>query len=266
MKVDAKVGTVLTRRLSAALLICLAATGVRADGVLTFAAASTKDALNEIGERYGESSGRRVTFSFASSADLARQIEHGAPADLFLSADTAWMDYLSERRLLVADSRRDLLSNRLVLIAPEGSELAIEMGPGAPLAAALGDGWFVLADPDIVPAGRYARTALEKLGLWSGIESRLVGAKDVRAALALVERGEAAAGIVYATDAMTSERVRVVDNVPADSHPPILYPMAILSGHDDDDARAFAAYLAGPEAKAVFARFGFLVLPAGGAS
>jgi molybdate transport system substrate-binding protein len=217
--------------------------------------------MNELGARFRAASGVEVTLSFAGSGELAKQIENGAPASVFISADDKWMDYLADRRLIAADSRRDLLSNSLVLIAPKDSGLSIELRPGAPLKEALGDGKLAMADPDVVPGGRYGKAALESLGLWAEIEPILVRTKDPRAALALVERGEAAAGLVYATDAKVSDGARIVAEFAVDTHPPIVYPMAVVSEHDGDAARAFAAYLAGPEAKAIFERFGFIVLP-----
>ena len=171
------------------------------------------------------------------------------------------MDYLAEQNLIAAGTRRDLLSNSLVLIAPKDSTLSIELRPGAPLKAALGDGKLAMADPDVAPVGRYGKAALESLGQWAEIEPILVRTKDPRATLALVERGEAAAGLVYATDAKVSDGVRVVAGFAADARSPIAYPMAIVSEHDSAAARALAFYLAGPEAKATFERFGFIVLP-----
>ncbi len=198
--------------------------------------------------------------SFGSSGDLAKQIENGAPASLFISADTRWMDYLARKGLIEAGSRRDLLGNRLVLIAPAGSPLAIELKPGAPLAAALGDGRLAVCDPESVPAGRYAKAALVKLGIWDQVAPRIANAKDVRAALALVELGETPAGIVYGTDAAASRKVRVVAVFPEDSHPRIVYPVGLVAGHDTPEAKAFYDYLTGPEAAAVFQRYGFILL------
>jgi molybdate transport system substrate-binding protein len=228
----------------------------RAADVAMFAAASTTDALGEIARAY-EAEGRgRIAISFASSSTLARQIENGAPADLYLSADEAWMDYLAQRNLIVPTSRIDYLGNALVLIAPKDSALALRISPGFPLAASLGDGRLAMGDPDHVPAGIYGKAALEKLGVWQQVASRLARAEDVRGALAYVERGEAAAGIVYATDAARAE-VRVVATFPPDTHPPIRYPMALVAGRDTPAARAFYDYLRGPAARAVFERYGF---------
>lgn len=230
-----------------------------AEELLIFAAASTKNAAEEIGELYGSESGDKVTFSFAASSDLAKQIENGAPAALFISADTKWMDYLAERNLIVADSRRDLLGNSLVLIAPADSGLTVRLAPDAPIADLIGDGKLAMGEPEAVPAGRYGKAALETLGIWSAIEPKVVRTKDVRAALALVERGEAAAGIVYSTDAAISRKVKVVGEFPADSYPPIVYPVAIVAGKDDPSARSFHAFLNGPKARAIFLEQGFKV-------
>ncbi len=254
----------LRRLMLVALLACLAASGARAGDLLVFAAASTKDAMDEVALGFGAATGNEVTLSFANSGELAKQIENGAPAALFVSADGKWMDYLAERSLIAADSRRDLLSNSLVLIAPKDSGLSIELRPGVALKAALGDGKLAMADPDVAPVGRYGKAALETLGLWAEIEPILVRTKDVRATMALVERGEAAAGILYATDAKGSGGARVVAEFAAATHPPIAYPMAIVTEHDDATARAFADYLAGAQAKAIFERFGFIVLAPGG--
>ena len=252
----------LSRRLAIAALagvLLAAAAPARADDLLVFAAASTKDALQDIAKAYEAAGNGKVTYSFASSSDLAKQIENGAPAALFISADTKWMDYVADKKLIVGDSRRDLLGNKLVLIAPKDSTLKVDLAPNAPLAQALGDGKLAMGDPDAVPAGRYGKAALDKLGIWSSVEPAVVRAKDVRATLALVERGEAAAGIVYATDAMVSKKVRIVGEFPADSHPKIVYPVALVAGHDDAAAKAFYAYLTGPKARDVFLDYGFSV-------
>ncbi|WP_119458483.1 molybdate ABC transporter substrate-binding protein [Rhodospirillaceae bacterium SYSU D60014] len=244
------------------LALTLMAVSARAAEILVFAAASTKDSIDEISERFaaeghGAEGHGQVIASFASSSTLAKQIENGAPADLYISADRRWMDYLAERDLIVADSRFNLLGNSLVLIAPRDTDWTIDLAAGAPLVEILGDSRLAMGDPDHVPAGRYGKAALQSLNVWSTIEPKLARAKDVRAALALVERGEAAAGIVYATDAAASDAVRVVDVFPATSHPEIVYPVAIVAGHDEPDVRALYRFLGGPEARAVFERYGF---------
>ncbi|MGH6932945.1 MAG: molybdate ABC transporter substrate-binding protein, partial [Dongiaceae bacterium] len=245
---------------AAAVLSTFATSPALAKDVLVFAAASLKNAGDDVGKAFEATSGITPVFSFASSADLAKQIEHGAPAALFISADDKWMDYLAERQLIVTDTRRELLGNRLVLIAPADSQLTLDLTPGGRLSNVLGDARLALADPDSVPAGRYAKAALETLNLWANIEPMAVRAKDVRAALVLVERGEAAAGVVYLTDALASDKIKIVAEFPRDSHPPIVYPVALIAGHDDDAARAFYRFLLGQEARAIFQEHGFTVI------
>ena len=179
--------------------------------IVVFAAASLTDAMQQVADGYSKSSGTTVKISFAASSALAHQIESGAPADVFVSADRDWMDYLQSHGLIQIDSRQDLLGNRLVLVAPAASKLSIKIAPKFPLAAALGDGHWVTGDPDSVPVGRYAKAALQHLGVWDSLLSGLVRADNVRGALTLVARGEVAFGIVYDTDAMVDSKVRVVD-------------------------------------------------------
>ncbi len=249
------------RLLTAALALFLAAgSTARAEEELTlFAAASMTDAMTAAAAAYSAAGGPPVKLAFASSSTLAKQIENGAPADLYIAADETWMDYLEKRALLAAGTRFDLAGNALVLIAPPASALNIVPAPGFDLAGALGDGRLALGDPAHVPAGRYAQAALESLGVWEAVLPKTVFAGDVRAALAFVERGEAAAGVVYATDAAISSSVRLVAVFPAKSHAPIVYPVAILAGHDRPAARAFLAFLASEQAAAVLGGFGFLV-------
>lgn len=228
--------------------------------LLVYGAASLTDALGDAARVFSTRTGVDVKTSFASSSVLAKQIEAGAPADVFVSADPEWMDYLEQRRLIEPGSRHDLLGNRLVLIAPADSTVALPMRPGADLAAALGAGRLASADPDAVPAGRYARAALTKLGLWDQVAARLVRAENVRVALEYVARGEAPLGIVYRTDALADRRVRIVDTLPADSHPPIIYPAAVTATARPAAAR-FAAFLRSPPARQIFAHYGFEPLP-----
>jgi molybdate transport system substrate-binding protein len=259
----------LSRRIALTLLAGLLLTvtaPVQAKDLLVFAAASLKNAAEDIGKAYEATGAGKVTYSFASSSDLAKQIENGAPAAIFISADTKWMDYLAERKLIVTDSRRNLLGNRLVLIAPSDSSMTIDLAEGAPLAQSLGDGKLAMADPDSVPAGRYGKASLEALKLWSSVEPSVVRAKDVRATLAFVERGEAAAGVVYATDAMVSKKVRIVDEFPEASHPKIVYPIALIAGQDDAAAHAFYDYLNGEKARGVFLDYGFSIIGASAAT
>jgi len=254
----------MMRRLVAVLALAAAVLGAgpghaRADDLLVFAAASTKNAVDDIIAAYAAGGGGKVDASYASSSDLAKQIENGAPAGVFISADMKWADYLAERDLIAADGRRDLLGNSLVLVAPGSSGLTVDLSNADNLHAALGEGKLALGDPDHVPAGRYGKAALDSLGIWPSVEGQVVRAKDVRAALALVERGEAAAGIVYATDAALSDAIDIVATFPASSHPEIVYPVMLVADQDDPAARDFYAFLAGPEARAVFVRYGFTI-------
>jgi len=225
-----------------------------------FAAASMTDALNMLAPMYAATGHPAPVFNYAASSVLARQIEQGAPADFFISADEPWMDYLAERRLIDASTRVSFLSNRLVLIAPHDHPISIDIRPGFDLAGALHGGRLAMADPDSVPAGRYGRAALQNLGVWNSVAGSVVRGENVRAALRFVETGEAAAGIVYATDAQASgTRVVVVGAFPEISHPHIAYPMAVVRGGRSNEARAFAAFLQTSAARAVFQRQGFVV-------
>lgn len=226
--------------------------------VTVFAAASLTDAMQTIGAAYHKKTGAEVRFSFASSSTLARQIESGAPADMFVSADVEWMDYVQARKLIRNDSRRDILGNRLVLIGPATSALKVKVAPGFALKAALNGGRLAVGDPAHVPAGIYAKTALTRLGVWDQVSGQLVPAENVRAALAYVARGETPLGIVYWTDAMIEPKVKIVGVFPESSHPPITYPAA-LTVKADPAAKAFYDYVRGPEARAVFTRLGFSV-------
>ena len=246
------------RRLLAAGLAAMLARPARADTLTVFAAASLTEALGDISAAWEQAGHAKPRISFASSSTLARQIEQGAPANLFASADQQWMDYLDRRNLLAPGTRRDLLANRLVLVVPKDRARAIEIGPGLDLAALLGPkGRLAVGDPAHVPAGIYAKQALTKLGLWTQAQPRLAVAEDVRSALRLVELGEAPAGIVYATDAAVSTGVAVAGVFPASSHESITYPFALIRGNDTPEARAYLAFLTGPQARAAFAKRGF---------
>jgi molybdate transport system substrate-binding protein len=227
--------------------------------ITVFAAASLTNALQELGDGFTKQTSIPVRFSFAASSTLARQIENGAPADVFLSADLEWMDYLQMRNLIRADTRHDVLGNRLVLIAPADSKTKLKIEPRFPLAAALGTGRLATGDPDSVPVGRYAREALTNLEVWKDVGDRLVRADSVRSALAFVDRAEAPLGIVYETDALIDKRVRVVDVFPAGSHKPIVYPIALTSAAKPDAAR-FVAYIRGPAGVVAFKAYGFTPL------
>jgi len=225
--------------------------------ITVFAAASLTDALGELGNVYEARGKGRVVASFASSSDLARQIEHGAPADLFISADQQWADYLDQRGLLDKASRLDLLRNELVLVAPAGSTVPLTIGPNFKLAEALGDSRLAVGDPDHVPAGIYARQSLETLGVWAAVEPKLARAGSVRAALLFVERGDCALGIVYRSDARSDPKVKIIGTFPATSHSPVVYPAALVAGRHDEAAVGFLHFLTTPEASAVFRRYGF---------
>jgi molybdate transport system substrate-binding protein len=227
--------------------------------ITVFAAASLTNALQDLGDGFTKETAIPVRFSFAASSALARQIENGAPADIFFSADLEWMDYLQSRNLIQRDTRRDVLGNRLVLIAPADSLVKLKIEPHFALAAALGKGRLATGDPDSVPAGRYAKEALSTLGVWSEVQDHLVRADSVRSALAFVDRGEAQLGIVYETDALIDKHVRVVDVFPAGSHLPIVYPIALTTAAKNDAAK-FVAYINGPAGALAFKAYGFTAL------
>jgi molybdate transport system substrate-binding protein len=227
-----------------------------ADAVTVFAAASLKEALDENAKAYEAKSGDRVVISYAASPALAKQIEAGAPADLFISADLDWMDYLEQRRLIKPGTRRNLLRNRLALVAPASSRVSVDIGPRFPLARLLGDGRLAMANPDAVPAGKYAKASLEALGVWKDVQSKVASAENVRAALVLVSRGEVPLGIVYRTDAAADSRVRVVGLFPENTHPPIIYPIAATAS-GKPAARAFLNWLSEPQARMIFEKHGF---------
>lgn len=250
----------LVRALAALLTaLMVSSQGLAQDTTLVFAAASLKDAIEAIDSTWTQRGGRAVA-SMASSSALARQIDNGAPAQVFISADLEWMDYLEKRGLLQPGTRRNLLGNRLVLIAPADSTLKTVIAPGFALAQLLGpDGRLAIGDPQHVPAGKYAKAALVKLGVWDSVARRVAAAENVRAALALVARGEAPLGIVYETDARAEPKVRIVATFGEGLHPPIVYPAALLRGARPA-AAAYLAFLSGAEAKALFMRYGFTPL------
>ena len=224
--------------------------------ITVFAAASLTDSLKAVAEAYKTKTGLTVTLSFGASSTLARQIEQGASADLFLSADTDWMDYLQKKGLLAAGSRKDLLGNRLVLVAAPHAKPAPKIAPHFDLAGALGEGRLALADPNSVPAGKYAKAALTALGVWDRIAPKVAQAENVRVALEYVARGEAPYGIVYATDAKITPAVRVAGVFPENSHAPIVYPAA-LTKTASPGSKAFLDFLGGREARAIFEKAGF---------
>jgi molybdate transport system substrate-binding protein len=227
--------------------------------LVVFAASSLTDVLEEISAAYTRNTGQTVTLSFAASSALARQIEAGSPADVFLPADTEWMDYLEKRQLIAAGSRRNLLGNRLMLIAPADSKITLDIVPGFALAAALGNGRLAMGDPDAVPAGRYARHALISLGVWNSVAERIVPADSVRSVLALIARGEAPLGIVYETDALRQKSVRVVGVFPEASHSKIIYPVALTPAARAGSA-SFVNFLRSPQGRKIFGRYGFQIV------
>lgn len=243
-----------------ACLIALQAFAADSDrGITVFAAASLTNVLQDLGDAFTKDTSVAVRFSFAASSALARQIENGSRADMFFSADLEWMDYLQARNLIQAATRHDVIGNQLVLIAPADSTVNLKIAPHFALAAAVGKGRLATGDPDSVPVGRYAHEALANLGVWDEVAARLVRADSVRSALAFVDRGEAALGIVYATDALVDKNVRVVDVFPAASHMPIIYPAALTSGSKADAAK-FLAYIRGPAGDMAFKHAGFTPL------
>ena len=228
--------------------------------IIVFAAASMKNALDDVDAAFTKRTGIKVLASYAASSALMKQIEQGAPADVFVSADLHWMDYGSQKKLIQDDTRINLLGNRLVLIAPKGSKIgAVTIGPGFDLAGLAGDGRIATGDVRAVPVGLYAKAALEKLGIWASVEKKMAMADNVRAALILVARGEAVLGIVYDTDAKIEPGVKIVGVFPEDSHPPIVYPVA-LTTNAKADAAQYLAFVRSQAAKEVFEGYGFSFL------
>jgi molybdate transport system substrate-binding protein len=224
-----------------------------------FGAASLTNVLQDLGDAFTKETSIAVKFSFAASSTLARQIENGAPADIYLSADSDWMDYLQGRHLIQDSTRHDVVGNRLVLIAPADSTLKLKIQRNFSIAAALGQGHLATGDPAAVPAGRYARAALTKLGVWKEVEDRIIRADSVRSALTFVDHGEAPLGIVYETDALIDKEVRVIDVFPADTHAPIVYSVALTRGAQAGSAR-FVAFIESPAAAQTFKSYGFVPL------
>jgi molybdate transport system substrate-binding protein len=243
-----------------AFLVGAAACPVCAD-VTVFAAASLKEALDAQVGNFQRDTGERIIVAYGASTALARQIEAGAPADVFIAADAESMDYVAERGLVDRRSRVILLRNRLALIAPASSPIALPIVPGFPLADAIEGGRLAMGNPDSVPAGKYARRALQSLGVWPGIEKHVARTENVRAALALVARGEAPLGIVYATDARAEPRVRVLGIFPEGSHPPIVYPAAVLAAAKSPRAQPLLTYLASDTARPIWLEHGFAFSP-----
>ncbi len=251
----------MNRRILISLLTLLAAlcgpVVASATEVLVFGAASLTNVLDDLSQAFTANTQISVKASYAASSVLAKQIEAGAPAGVFFSADQEWMDYLEKAGLLKSESRQDVVGNRLVLIAPAGSTIAVKIRKGLDLAAVLGpQGKLATGDPESVPVGKYAKAALQKLEAWDKVSGLIVRAENVRAALAFVARGEAPLGIVYETDALADKKVRIVAEFPEDSHPPIRYPIAVTT-HGDAAAQQFADFVRGQSAAEVFRKYGF---------
>jgi molybdate transport system substrate-binding protein len=253
----------LGRVLGALLMGLAAAPAAATDRLTVFAAASLKNGLDEVNAAWQAEGGKGATISYAGSSALAKQIEAGAPADMFISADLDWMNYLTEKKLVMAGREVNLLGNRLVLIAPANSTASIAITPGFDLASLVGDGKLALADVKAVPAGKYAKAALERLGVWDSVKGKTAQAENVRAALKLVAAGEAPIGIVYQTDAHAEAGVKVLATFPEDTHPAIIYPAAVLADSMNPDAAAFLAYLQSPAAARIFTSHGFVMLAPG---
>jgi molybdate transport system substrate-binding protein len=249
--------------LTAALALAQLALPARAQtkDILVFGAASLKNALDDANVLYQRQTNKKAVVSYGASPALARQIESGAPADVFISADLDWMDYVAQRNLIKPATRSNFLGNTLVLVAPADSKVTLTIGRNLPLAQALGSGRLAMADPASVPAGKYGKAALEALGVWSSVADKVAPAPDVRATLVLVARGEAPLGVVYQTDAAAEKAVKTVATFPADTHPPIVYPMALTASSSHPDALAYVAFLKSDAVKPIFEKQGFVRLP-----
>lgn len=253
--------SLLRRALAGLLLLTVVNAPTAAAGeprpVLFFAAASLQNALNAIATEWGKETGKKVTFSYGASSATAKQIENGAPADLFASADLKWMDWAQEHKLIKPESRKTLLGNTLVLIAGSSVKEELKIAPGFPLVTAIGDSRLATGNPASVPVGIYAKQALTALGIWDAISPKIAGTDNVRAALALVSKGEAKYGIVYQTDANSDKSVHVVGTFPEDTHQPVVYPFAVTANSTNPDAVAFLTYLSSPQAIKIFEAEGF---------
>jgi len=239
------------------LLLAIVAAPAFAAPPLVLAAASLQESLNAAADAWAARHHERPVLSFASSSALAKQIDAGAPADIFISADEPWMDDVARRGLIKVGTRVSFLTNSLVLVAPAASARPVAIRPGFPLGRLLGDGKLAMGEVNSVPAGKYGKEALTKLGVWDAVASHVAGADNVRSALALVERGEAPYGIVYATDAYASKGVKIVGTFPETSHAPITYPIALLTASTGAHAEAFRRFLISAAGKAIFKHYGF---------
>jgi molybdate transport system substrate-binding protein len=231
--------------------------------IVIFAAASLKNALDAINAQWQKETGKKATISYGASSALAKQLEQAAPAQMFISADLDWMDYVAQKNMIKPETRSNLLGNRIVLIAAKDTAQPVEIKAGFDLAKVLGDGRLSMANVDAVPAGKYGKAALEKLGVWGSVSGKIAQAENVRAALLLVSRGEAPAGIVYQTDAASDPNVKIIGTFPEDTHPRIIYPIALTVGANHPDAAAFLDYVKSAKAKSLFEAQGFSVLAPG---
>jgi molybdate transport system substrate-binding protein len=240
----------------------LAAPPVQAKEVIVFAAASLKNALDDAIAAYEKSGGGKVVASYAASSALARQIDSGANADIFISADLDWMNDVEKHNLIDKATRKNFLGNKIVLIAPTAAHAAmVDIRPGFDLKGLLKDGRLAMANPDAVPAGKYGKAALEKLGVWDSVKDKVASAENVRGALLFVDRNETPYGIVYATDAAADKNVAIVGQFTDDTHPPIIYPIALTTANNDPDAKKFLSFLESAAAKPAFEKQGFTILP-----
>ena len=246
--------------LAAALIALMSTSSFAAEKINVFAAASLKNALDAVGASWKADTAKQATFTYAASNALAKQIEAGAPADIFVSADLTWMKYLGDKGLIAKGSDVQLLGNQIVLVAAKDSKIDLKVESGFKLADAVGSGKLAMANVDSVPAGKYGKAALEKLGVWASVEGKVAQTENVRAALKLVDLGEAPLGIVYATDAKADAAVKVVGTFPADSHPSIIYPAGVIAASKNPDAAEFLKFLQSDKAKAIFEAQGFVVL------
>jgi molybdate transport system substrate-binding protein len=259
--------TIICTLLGAITLIALGSlarpAAAQGSDIIVFAAASLKNALDAVNAEWQKETGKKAAISYAASSALAKQIEQGAPAQIFISADLDWMNYLAKKDLINPGTRSNLLGNRIVLIAPKDKAKAVDIKPGFDLAKILGDGRLAIANVDTVPAGKYGKAALEKLGAWSSVSNKIAQSENVRAALLLVSRGEAPAGVVYQTDAAADPGVAVIGRFPENTHPPIIYPIALTAGGNNPDAATFLAYVKSAKAKPLFEAQGFTVFGPG---
>jgi molybdate transport system substrate-binding protein len=249
------------RVLAFLLALAFAAPAAAQESITVFAAASLKNALDEVDAAFARADGVKVTASYEASSALAKQIEAGAPADVFISADLRWMDYVASKNLIRPETRVNLLGNKLVLIAPADSALGnVKIGQGFDIARLAGDGRIAVADVKAVPAGLYAKAALENLGAWTAAKPKLAQAENVRATLAFVARGETPLGIVYATDARIEPKVKIVGTFPDGSYPPVIYPAAATANAATSSVAKYLGFLCGPAARAIFEKYGFSVI------